>query len=97
MEKIRKSNIEDRIEETVKKQELAVANVLGAQVIDLLHKAGVQNLQVDKDGQISGETNEVYVYPTTTSLSNIHLALENGNIMIRAVITGNCENTGSVI
>lgn len=92
-----KKGIKDWLKEQEEKQRGPVNTALGAQVREILSNAGITGLQVDENGEITGQTSKLHMYPTTTYLKCIQLVVKDGKIIIDATITSEHENTGSVI
>lgn len=74
-----------------------VTDILGKTKVEALLGAGIQNIQVEKDGSISGTRDGNNGMPTVQYLKNITIEMSNGLPDIDYALDHSVENTGAVI
>jgi len=67
------------------------------QLLELYRQAGIQDIHLEKDGSISGETDRLYYYPTTSYVKGVSIGIRDGKIMIDGTITKSVTNSGAII
>lgn len=75
----------------------SLEQVLGMQIITLLHDSGYTNLRLEDDGSISGERDVVSWLPETDYLKKISVRIKDDRIVIDAEITHSVVDGGKII
>lgn len=70
---------------------------LGEQALDVLHEAGIIDLNLNTDGSISGYRSVIQGVPVNQNVENIRLHIAGGKIRIAGNITESVVDEGKMI
>lgn len=78
-------------------KKLSIEEILGKQVLEILHTNNIYNLQIETDGTLSGSTQTVRGLPVTDYLQDIKIVIKNDKIIISAKVIESNVDVGKII